>query len=104
MKRATCQRQCVLINKMATQQQPFIQGINYSIVCSFVITTLSFEPLLTKAMMIIKIIIPLTTHIQGWTVNEEEVLVVVVVEETALSWATAMPVKKKGKTIAINDK
>ncbi|MGN6341866.1 MAG: hypothetical protein ACTHML_12925 [Ginsengibacter sp.] len=89
---------------MATQQQPFYSWINYSIVCSFVITTLSFELLLAKAMMITKIIIPPTTHIQGWTVNEEEVLVLVVVEETALSWATAIPVENSSKAIAIKDK
>ena len=89
---------------MATQRQPFYSVDSYSIVRSFVITTLSFEPRLAKAMMMIKMIIPPTTHIQGWTVKEEEVLVLVVVEETALSWATAIPVKNKDKIIAINDK
>lgn len=105
MKRATSQRQCVLINKNGYSTAAILfQWINYSIVRSFVITTLSFEPLLARAMMTIKIIIPPTTHIHGWTVDVEEVLVVVVVEETALSWATAIPVKNSSKAIAIKDK
>ena len=54
-------------------------------------------------MMIIKTIIPPTTHVQGWTVKEDEVVLVVdVVEETALSWATAMPAKNNDKIIVIH--
>jgi hypothetical protein len=56
-------------------------------------------------MMITKTMMPPTIHIQGCTVTpEDEVVVVVVVEETALSCAKVIPVKNTIKAKAKNDR
>jgi hypothetical protein len=86
--------------------EPFIELllVNYSIVRSLVITTLSFDFPLASAMMMISTIIPATIHIQGWIIKLEEVVVVVdFVEETALSWANAIPSINSSRIITKND-